>query len=769
MSDLIYLAHSGNEPLREHLELVANRASSYAKLFDAEKEAFLAGLIHDIGKYSNLFLRRLENKEKGLDHWSPGGYIALTKYKWNALAAALAIQGHHIGLQHGLPSPLSIELSLDYLTSKHPLNLRLTEKDPQLLLERFSADGFTLPKEPASSLYDPSIAPVAGMLDIRMLYSSLVDADFIETEAHFNRDIAGNRSYREQGLELQPEKALKILLENMNVIRQHSKAHASVNSIRDDLFEACIDAGKQSPGIFTLTAPTGAGKTLAMLAFAIKHACEYKNSFKRIIFVIPYLTIIEQTAIKYRAIFSPSFGNQYILEQHSLAGTRERDGQDESEKDEQRKLLSENWDAPIIVTTSVQFFESLFANRPAACRKLHRLSGSIILFDEVQTLPSHLAVPSLGALSRLAERYNTSVVFSTATQPAFTHLDKSVSKYSSTGWKAREIVPQDIRLFERARRTKVSWEIETPTTWNTLADSIAQDECRKCLCILNVKKHAVRLIEILKERNTEGVFHLSTSLCPAHRKSVLKEVIALLGEDDHRPCRLISTQCVEAGVDVDFPVVYRAFGPLDAIAQAAGRCNRNGRNPENGEVRVFIPEPEPNGRISYPGETYRQAAEITKIILTATRNGEADIYDNALFNRYYITFYDLTGATDISEKLEDALQRRDFRDAAANYRLIEKDSVNVLVPYEDKTYKELRDQMREKRKLTREWIQKATPYSVSLFRPKQRDAVWNYLEPVYVNERERSDEWFIYLEKKHYDDLLGLIPPEGPEAWMVYD
>lgn len=380
-----------------------------------------------------------------------------------------------------------------------------------------------------------------------------------------------------------------------------------------------------------------------------------------------------------------------------------------------------------------------------------------------------MAVPSLAALSRLVERYNTSVVFSTATQPAFTHLDKSVSKYSSAGWKTREIVPQDIRLFERARRTKVSWEIETPTTWNTLADSIAQDECRKCLCILNVKKHAIRLIEILKENNIEGIFHLSTSLCPAHRESVLKEVRARLGEDDHRPCRLISTQCVEAGVDVDFPVVYRAFGPLDAIAQAAGRCNRNGRNPENGEVRVFIPEPKPNGRISYPGETYRQAAEITKIILTATRTGEADIYNNALFDRYYKTFYDLTGATDILEELEDAFQRRDFRDAAAYYRLIENDSVNVLVPYEDKTYKELRDRMREERKLTREWIQKATPYSVSLFRPKQRDAVWNYLEPVYVNERERSDEWFIYLEKKHYDDLLGLIPPEGPEAWMVYD
>ena len=342
MSDHTFLAHSGNEPLREHLELVANRAASYAKLFDAEKEAFLAGLIHDIGKYSNLFLRRLENKEKGLDHWSPGASIALIKYKWNAFAAALAIQGHHIGLQHGFPGSLKKELSLEYLANNHPLNLRLTEKDPNLLLERFNADGFTFPQEPESSLYDRFSTPVAGMLDIRMLYSCLVDADFIETEAHFQRDAAGNRSYRKPGLELQPEKALKILLENMYKIRQDSKAETTVNSIRDDLFKTCLEAGTQSPGIFTLTAPTGAGKTLSMLAFALKHACTHKNHFKRIIFVIPYLTIIEQTANIYREMFSPLFGSQYVLEHHSLAGTREKNSQDELENDEQRKLLSEN-------------------------------------------------------------------------------------------------------------------------------------------------------------------------------------------------------------------------------------------------------------------------------------------------------------------------------------------------------------------------------------------------------------------------------------------
>ena len=244
-------------------------------------------MLHDLAKYSELFLRRLENKEKGLDHWSAGAYVALVRYRWKSLAAALAIQGHHIGLQSANLESLKHELNLEKLSREHPLNLRLTENDPEVLQQRFLDDGFSLPPTPAKSIYERQSLPVAGMLDVRMLFSALVDADYIETEAHFQGELDGTKHYREEGSFLKPDRAMELLCNYLNNLQRDSKADDRVNGIRNDLLKICLEAAEMPQGLFTLSAPTGAGKTLAMLAFALKHAQKHNNTVRRIVIGYP--------------------------------------------------------------------------------------------------------------------------------------------------------------------------------------------------------------------------------------------------------------------------------------------------------------------------------------------------------------------------------------------------------------------------------------------------------------------------------------------------
>lgn len=563
----MYFAHSNNpdgnpQCQKQHLSHVADMASEFAKPLGVEEEAKLAGLLHDLGKYGDRFQRRLEGLEQGLDHWSPGASAAL--FERRCAAAALAIQGHHIGLQVGEKE------SLRQISEPHPQGLTLSETDGHILKQRFLADGLDLPTVSAPLITKPP-EHASSMLDVRMLYSALVDADFLDTEQHFKGDI------RPKAPELEPEKAYLVLLDYMKKVRAKSEAAEDVNSIRDDLFHACITSAQKDAGVFTLTAPTGTGKTLAMLAFALQHAII--NKLRRVVMVIPFLCILEQTARVYRDIFEPAFGENYILEHHSLA---EVDGREDA------RLLAENWNAPIVITTSVQMLESLFSNRSSACRKLHRLAKSVILSDEVQTLPSSLAVPTLAALSHLSHRYRSSAVFSTATQPAFGHFDEMVHDIndSSTGWRPSEIASPCLDLFKRTRRTRVLWpESDQRLTWQDVANQLTKH--KQALCIVNLKRHARELIGDLRDQGINGVYHLSTSMCPAHRHNTLEKVRKFLHND--QPCRLVATQCIEAGVDVDFPVVFRAFADLSSIAQAAGRCNRNGRR-DICDVRVFVPE-----------------------------------------------------------------------------------------------------------------------------------------------------------------------------------
>lgn len=748
-----YKAHSRSrqghhDPVATHLKAVSARAAQYAAAFGAEEDAAVAGLLHDLGKYGELFQRRLDGLERGIDHWSPGAWACLLNYKLQGIAPALAIQGHHIGLQQ-LSDDAIKGLSPEKLAKNHPQSLRLSEQNTDLLIERLSADDIELPPPAARSVYHEDLHSEAAALalDIRMLFSALVDADFVETEAHFNATGPDAPEYRAPGPDLNPAHAASCLHDYLQHLSDTSDAPAAVRQLRTDLLDACLSAAESAPGLFTLTAPTGAGKTFSMLAFALKHAREH--GLRRIVVVLPYLSIIDQTVQEYQKALKPVLEEapNYIIEDHSLA----RPSAEEADNVEQHaRLLAENWDAPIVVTTSVQMLESLMSNRPSRCRKLHRLAQSVVLFDEVQTLPAELAVPTLATLSRLSDRYGSTIVFSTATQPAFDHLDESVRRYCAFGWQPQEIVPQERDLFARARRTTVRWpRSRTKRRWPELATELA--EHHQVLCVTNLKRHAFELYDELASREAAGLFHLSTSMCPAHRRAVLEEIRRRL--DDGEPCKLISTQCVEAGVDVDFPVAYRALAPLDSIAQAAGRCNREGKA-ASGDVYVFVPD---DDRL-YPGGGYQQAATVTEMLLREGE-GDLDIHDPAVFDRYYRQLYDLKNLAGADTDLIRALRGLDFARVNDLYRIIPTATINVLVPYDPEKFETLAARVLEEG-LSRDWIAAARPHSVGVYQPRDNDPIMAFLEwaPV-IPGREYARDWAIY--RGDYCKERGLVLPDS--------
>ena len=765
-----FMAHSAANTgqwhsLKEHLTSVAGLAKGFASAFGAENEAYLAGLLHDLGKYGDLFQDRLQGRASGIDHWSMGAWAAASQYKGKALAACLAAAGHHLGIPAFDKDELA-KLNPD----KHCEDKRrLSEKSLELLLERLKADDVSLPQtgrfggELTGSLI---AAKAAIMLDFRMLFSALTDADFIDTEAHFKREPVGIKRHRPPGPKLEPALALETLLAHINNLAAGSGSAPAVNRMRADLLAACLEAAQTPPGQFTLSAPTGAGKTLAMLAFALKHAAV--NGLRRVVMVIPYLTIIEQTAGEFRKVFKGKLPQgvdleHYILEQHSMAGRAEDagDSDTESEVERRRRELAQNWDAPIIVTTSVQALESLFAHRPGACRKLHRLAQSVILFDEVQTLPTPLAPATLATLGRLCERFGASVVFSTATQPAFEALSAKAAKLGGSNWAPREIAPKELGLFGRVKRVRVDWpskgQVWTP---DEVAQELAGERNSRSLCVLNLKRQTRSVLRALQEAGTQNLNHLSTSMCPAHRQEVLTRVRAFLCDPDEPPVRLISTQCVEAGVDLDFPVVWRAWGPLTSIAQAAGRCNRNG-SLEQGRVRVIIlheKHPETGKALRpYPDAAYAQAAAEAQNLLNEYGSKGMDIDDPSLFRDFFFRLYDVTGAANNQNKLEAAIGRLDFADAAALYRLINQDGINVLVPYDPAVYDELAAEARQYG-LSAAWVRRSRLHSIGLFRPRDASGLWDSLEPIPIMGKgrgEMSRDWFICPAEGMYDPLMG--------------
>jgi len=748
----MYFAHSENKvgarhALLTHLQGVEALASTFGAPAGLGQEAALAGLLHDLGKYGERFQRRLQGLDRGVDHWSAGAWVAVSGHKRPDVA--FAIMGHHLGL--GVVTKDAL-LAID--PRQDGVQARASHPDPWELLRRLESDrgGSLSPAPPPGQL--PMGTP-GDLLELRLLFSALVDADYLDTEAHFAAAAHG-KSLRPAGPLLDPPTALAALVAHRATLADRPCTPA-VRAVRERLWQACLAAADRPVGTFTLTAPTGSGKTLAMLGFALAHA--QKHGHSRVVVVLPFLSIVEQTARIYRAIL----GEDAVLEHHSLVEAPTEDEGDRTGglnvawKQRQR---AENWDAPIIVTTAVQILESLFSNRPGRCRKLHRLCQSVILFDEAQTLPARLALPTLATLSRLHSRFGASIVFATATQPAFGHLDAAVRAWpmvaaAPTGrpdaWTPTEIVPDAPALFSLLRRVRSHWPAPGATrTWEQLADDM--QAAGQALAIVNLTAHAQALASLLPD-----ALHLSTRMCAAHRIAVLTEVRRRLGEGE--PCLLVSTQCVEAGVDIDFPTVWRAMAPLDAIAQAAGRCNREGRRKE-GNLHVF--RPAVDGR-PYPGDGYAQAAAVTENLLAGAAPDGLDLDDPALHTRFFRLLFgaqDFKATTDLST----ATIERDMPRIAAEYQIIEQEGWNVIVPYLPETAAALVVEARADG-ISGRWLRAVRHHTISIPKLRQNDPLLLNLEPLLAAEP--NGPWFVCRDPDIYDLRLGLLRTGTVSAWIV--
>lgn len=732
-------AHSENaigkkEPVIEHMREVSELASQFAATWGGEDEARITGILHDLGKYGDLFQEVLLRRAIHVDHATPGAVALINKYSVAGVAGAIAVHGHHDGLITGFYPEFKKLINMSEPVSYE--GKKFSGRDVNQLLKMLIEDGYVFPSSMESRYPEIFNTPISAMLYIRMLFSALVDADFLATEAHFAHD--GNQyQYRKKGPQLNPELLLDRLKKYVNDLCQKSQANEAVVHLRNDLFDCCSKASNSPKAIYTLTAPTGAGKTLAMLAFALGH-CR-KHNMRRIILVLPFLNIIDQSAKTYERVFEGLFEDPLILQDHSLS---------ESAEGDLARLLAQNWDSPIVITTTVKFFEGLFANRSTVCRRIHNIADSVIIFDEAQVMPQGLAVHTLAALSFLQQNYGCTTVFSTATQPAFSSLDEKVSAYSKNGWKPSELVPDSLDLFNRARRVKVEWP-EKEQSWEEIRSEASVFP--QILVITNLRKHALKLYQLISHLKPGEVFHLSTNMCSAHRLKVLEEVKRRLSNNE--PCSLISTQCVEAGVDLDFPNVFRAMGPLEAIAQAAGRCNREGRL-DKGKFKVFMPIVE--GR-EYPTDDYSRAAIELKMMLK--EYGTIDIYDPAMIREYYQRYFASVGEKMV--ELDEAVRRHDFKETANRYRWIKRIGAEILVPYSSMSeeIKELSDEAREKG-INASWIRRARPYAVSM-QVKEDMRLSGMLESVFMrNQRGRISKeesgWFILLQEQGYSEEIGL-------------
>ena len=723
-------------PLADHLEGVADLAETFAACFGNGDWAHLAGLWHDLGKFNpawQAYLKRgsgydpeahVEGGPGKMDHSTAGALHAVERLGPVGRILAYLIAGHHAGLpdwahETGVGGALAGRLD-----QKEHLAKALKGQPPSKLIQ---AD-------------PPSTIPcVAGSgqhvhLWIRMLFSCLVDADFLDTEAFMNPEQAQHRVPLVSGL---PE--LKGRFDTYMSGKQAAAPKTPVNRIRAQVLAACRAGGEQAPGLFSLTVPTGGGKTLASMAFALEHA--QRHGKHRIVVVIPYTSIIEQTAAELRKVF----GDDAVLEHHSNL--------DPEKESPQSRLASENWDAPIIVTTNVQFFESLFAARTSACRKLHNLVDSVVVLDEAQMLPPEYLRPILGALQGLTRNFGVSALLCTATQPALAGRIGS-QKAAFQGLEGvRELMSAPVELSRALQRVTLRPQHPelTPVVWKELAAELSVHD--QILCIVNTRKDCRELHALMPA----GTIHLSALMCAEHRSEVITRIKTLL--KDGEPIRVISTQLVEAGVDLDFPVVYRALAGLDSMAQAAGRCNREGKLNEVGrlgEVVYFAP-PKP-ARLGL----LRKGEEAGREMLRCFPELVADL-DPEAFKRYFECFFGRVNsfdAKDMKGLLEDGAQvgQFQFRTAASRFQLIDDQAQRALVVWYPPQKAEIQRLLEELRFSgpNRVRLRKLQRYIVNI--PEQAfNGLWERHEIL-----DYGGVWAQAVDGL-YDQTLGLCP-EGA-AW----
>lgn len=711
------LAHSAGvtgvpQPLHEHLRNVAASARSLA---GGDDLAYWLGLWHDIGKINPEFQAYLADpvSQRGPDHSSAGGVLydlIAPGMGWPRFGGALCVMGHH----GGLPNRVDLEQRL------------ADKRDDPAIREALRLAHEGIPDlVPAKGAWITQTGPDNrdAPLDVRMRFSALVDADWLDTESHFAPDRSEVRQQRYRSVD-----QLWGLFEP-NQARLMSGSAGRVSELRREIYERCVAAATLEPGVFRLTVPTGGGKTRSSMGFALRHALAHGK--RRVIYGIPYTSIIEQTADVFRGIFGED-----VIEHHSAVEHSEDDGV-QGRARLRARLATENWDAPIIVTTTVQLFESLFANRPARCRKLHNIANSILILDEVQTLPVRLLAPILDCLRELIDRFGTTVVLCTATQPALTD---PTSPYLSGLPDAREIVTPS-PYFEALERVEYRIELDEAVGWEALGERLRSE--RQALVVVNTIRDALQLLDHVRGSSTH---HLSTLLCGAHRRDVMRRVREALRAGEE--CRVVSTQVIEAGVDLDFPVVYRAVGPLDRIVQAAGRCNREGLL-ERGRAVVFLPE----GGSVPPGE-YRAATDTARTMLA---DGDGSLHDPSLYEAYFRRLYQAL-PTD-ARNIRDMESRLAFEDVARAFRLIEDDTVPVVVRYHPERVNSLLERI-SRYGPARQTIRALQPYMVNV----RRRELDRWLEQGRVQSVGELD---LYEWLGDYDPLVGIGRASGPETWTI--
>lgn len=698
-----YLAHADGErtqSMKEHLEGTAKLAERFAEAFGKGDWGYCCGLLHDIGKYSDAFQKKIRGEERRVDHATAGAQLCMEK---GGLYYFLSycIAGHHAGLpDYG---------SKEHDTASSPTLMGRKQKkieDYQAYQKEIQIPVLkSRPFDPEKTKnFDFSLS-----VFIRMLYSCLVDADFLDTE-YFMKNGQSERSAGESMdvLEKKLESYVSGWLTNQNL--------DTVNGRRTEILKYCMEQGEKERGLFRLTVPTGGGKTVASLAFALRHAV--KNRMDRIIYVIPYTSIIEQNAQVFRDIL----GEENVLENHSNVDY------ESSEELRSMQLAAENWDKPVVVTTNVQFFESLFGNKSSKCRKLHNIANSVVIFDEAQMLPNDYLKPCLAMMEELKERYRSSLVLCTATQPAledFFQSDRNITELCPR----RE---EQFRFFKREHFENIG-----TVTEEDLLERLRQET--QVLCIVNTKKRAQRLY---KQLRGEGVYHLSTSMYPLHRRRVLEEIREKLKMG--KRCIVLSTSLVEAGVDLDFESVYRQLAGIDSMIQAAGRCNREGKRPaEESIVSIF----QFDGKEYVPGQ--RQQIDVTKILLGEGR----DISSLETIEAYFSGLYHVRGDGLDKKKImnEFAKNYYNFAKVGKEFRLIEEDTKTILIPVEEQA-KALLYQIRLKG-YTKTEMRKAGQYCVQIYENEFKNLYGaGMIRPV----SEDMEDFYELVDMSQYTDDMGL-------------
>jgi CRISPR-associated endonuclease/helicase Cas3 len=635
-------------------------AREFAAAFNAGVPAEVAGLLHDLGKYTKAFQARLHGNPQRVDHSTHGARVAVQRFGAMGQLLAYGIAGHHAGLANGVGDGARVALAKRLMADLPPLE-PAWEGEIALPARLDAPGGFV----PYGNGFRESKARASFQFAFlaRMLFSCLVDADFIDTERFYLR-IEGAAGHRKPGTP-----SLASLREQLDIHLAGFAANSEVNRLRARVLAHVRAQATLDPGLFSLTVPTGGGKTLTSLAFALDHALRY--GLHRVVFVIPFTSIIEQNARVFRRALGP-LGAAAVLEHHSafIEPPPTKDDPEKYQAQQKLKLAMENWDAPIVVTTAVQFFESLFAARPSRCRKLHNIAESVVVLDEAQTMPLKLLRPCVAAIDELTRNYHASVVLCTATQPA---LEAPNFEGGLSG--VRELAPEPARLFQELKRVRVRHIGSTDD--EVLAGMLRERE--QALCIVNNRRHARALAEAVAD--APGVCHLTTLMCAKHRSCVLGNVRQRLR--DGRPCRLISTSLIEAGVDVDFPTVLRAEAGLDSIAQAAGRCNREGRrDAAASEVLIFSTA---NDDWSPPVEL-RQYAQVAHEVL---RHLDGDPLAPVAIREYFAKLYWQKGSRELDAHDLLGLLSRSRIDTlpmetlAQEFRMIASPQLPVIIPYDD--------------------------------------------------------------------------------------